>query len=116
MATRKSSNIPIDGEYLKGFIADSGKTQVEIAASIGRAHSYLANCIARGYMQKPVLELFTKLYPVDVNRLCPPEEPEKPEKPQEAEQMTLENLDMATAIEILLRIEKKLDAIIGKGA
>lgn len=116
MATRKSSNIPIDGEYLKGFIADSGKTQVEIAASIGRAHSYLANCIARGYMQKPVLELFTKIYPVDVKRLCPPEEPTEPEKPQEAEPMTWDDLNMATAIEILLRIEKKLDAIIGKGA
>lgn len=116
MATRRASNIPIDGKYLNEFIAGTGKTKVEIAASIGRAHSYITNCIARGYMQKPVLELFTKLYQIDVNRLCPPDEPAEPEAPQEAESMTWDDLNMATAIEILLRIEKKLDAIIGKGA
>ena len=116
MAKRKSTNIPIDGAYLKEFIASTGKTYAEVAASIGRAPSYIGNCTARGYIQRPVLELFTKLYAIDVARLCPPEETEESEKPQEAEAMTWDDLNMATVIDILLRIEKRLDAMTKKEA
>ena len=112
----KAAHIAIDTAYFKEFIASTGKTHAEIAASIGRAPSYISNCNARGYIQRPVLELFAKLYPIDIARLCPPEEKAEPEKPQEAEPMTWDDLNMATAIEILLRIEKKLDAIIRKEA
>jgi hypothetical protein len=90
------------------------KTQAEIAESVGRAPSYISNCIKRGYMQRPVMRLLETVHGIDVDRLC--SVAEKPEAPQEAEPMTWDDLNMATAIEILLRIEKKLDAIIGKGA
>lgn len=111
---RISSNIEIDGAYLKTFIEGTGMTQAEIAESVGRAPSYISNCIKRGYMQRPVMRLLETVHGIDVDRLCAVGE--KPEAPQEAEPMTWDDLNMATAIEILLRIEKKLDAIIGKGA
>lgn len=111
--TRMTSNIPIDGEYLKAFIISSGKTQADIAESVGRSPSYITNCIKRGYMQRPVMRLLETVHGIDTDRLCMVKA--EPEKPQEAEPMTWDDLNMATAIEILLRIEKKLDAIIGKG-
>ena len=110
---RRSSNIPIDGEYFNQFLISTGKKKAEIAETIGRAPSYITNCIKRGYIQEPVLKLFCSLYPIDVDKLCLPEEPAKQ---QDAEPMTWDDLNMATAIEMLARIEKKLDAILGKGA
>lgn len=82
---RKSNTlIPINVDYLKEVVTNSGKTVVSFCESIGRSSSTYYNAISRGECQEIILKTIASIYKCDYNKLVLPDpEPIKPE-PAEA--------------------------------
>lgn len=104
---RTNTNIAVDVEYFKQLFTNSGMTQAQFAATIGRTASYINNIITRGYIQKAAAILLCKQHGGEFELLCPPEhakeaetEPKQPKSNEEA------------FLETLIRIETKLDKLL----
>ena len=63
MENKKGSSVPIDPEKMKAFCAAHGG-QTAVSESIGRGGSYIKNCIARGWIDRPALLFLCKVYGV----------------------------------------------------
>ena len=76
--------IPINVDYLKEVVKNSGKTVGSFCESIGRSSSAYYNAISRGECQEIILKAIASIYKCDYNKLIlTGPEPVKPE-PAEA--------------------------------
>lgn len=106
---RKNTNININVSYLNRVIQNSGISKGAFAATIGRTVSYINNALTRGYMQRAAAELLCKQHGARMDLLCLKEHP--------IEQGTNEGEDATHddgIMEVLLRVEQKLDYLISQ--
>lgn len=81
---KSNTLIPINVDYLKEVVENSGKTVGSFCESIGRSSSIYYNAISRGECQEIILKMIANIYKCDYNKLILPDpEPVKPE-PAEA--------------------------------
>ena len=60
---------PINRDYFKAVIKNSGLTQKAFAESVGRTKSFAYNTLNRGQASDPVIRLICKTYGADYNRM-----------------------------------------------
>lgn len=107
---RKNSNVLINSEYLRAFIKSTGKTKREFGESLGRTESYIDNCVHRGYVQSPVLNLMLSIYNPDVHKLIVPKDIDKS---KESKPAASNNDELLTElVNAIVRIERKIDKLL----
>lgn len=71
--TRKTfkCNLTIDGEKLLKEIEKRGLSKGEVAAAVGKSHSYINTCVADKSIAPPVMKLLDLLYNIKYEDIKP---------------------------------------------